>query len=47
MSELRVNSIEKRDGNNVSLSENTPIIDTKLTGKVIGTILKNKYHSNI
>ena len=33
--------------NNVSLSENTPIMGTKLTGKVIGTILKNKYHSNI
>jgi dihydroorotase len=33
--------------NNLSLSENTPVMETKLTGKVIGTILKNKYHSNI
>ncbi|MFL2585720.1 MAG: dihydroorotase [Parvicellaceae bacterium] len=33
--------------NNLSLSENTPIIETKLIGKVIGTIIKNKYHSNI
>ena len=38
---------ENTKENNVSLSENTPIMDTKLTGKVIGTILKNKYHSNI
>ena len=33
--------------NNLSLSENTPLIETKLVGKVIGTIIKNKYHSNI
>lgn len=32
--------------NNLSLSDNTPVMNTELTGKVIGTILKNKFHSN-
>ena len=31
---------------NFSLSENSPIIGSELTGKVIGTLLKNKYHFN-
>jgi dihydroorotase len=31
---------------NLSLSENTPILDSELTGKVIGTLLKNNYHFN-
>ena len=33
--------------NNLSLSENTPLIETMLVGKVIGTIINNNYHSNI
>tara|TARA_Y100000385_G_scaffold285543_1_gene345641 strand:+ start:1136 stop:2410 length:1275 start_codon:yes stop_codon:yes gene_type:complete len=32
--------------NNLSLSENTPLLNTELNGKVIGTILKEKFHLN-